>query len=72
MLYKLNILLHGIEGSGKRRSSRPWHHTFGLNVAIIQFTSELADDTLAKGLMRASQLNCRLIALEDVDSGLPV
>ena len=45
---------------------------FGLNVAIIPFTSELADDTLAKGLMRASQLNCRLIALEDVDSGLPV
>ena len=72
MLYKLNILLHGIEGSGKTSVITTVASHFGLNVAIIQFTSELADDTLAKGLMRASQLNCRLIALEDVDSGLPV
>ena len=67
MQYKLNILLHGIPGSGKTSVITTVASHFGLNVAIIPFTSELADDTLAKGLMRASQLNCRPIALEDVD-----
>ena len=65
--YKLNILLHGIPGSGKTSVITTVASHFGLNVAIIPFTSDLADDTLAKALMRASQLNCRLIALEDVD-----
>ena len=65
--YKLNILLHGIPGSGKTSVITTVASHFGLNVAIVPFTSDLADDTLAKGLRRASQLNCRLIALEDVD-----
>ena len=65
--YKLNILLHGIPGSGKTAVITTVALHFGLNVATIPFTAELADDTLAKGLMRAAQLNCRLIALEDVD-----
>ena len=65
--YKLNILLHGIPGSGKTSVITTVASHFGLNVAIIPFTSNLADDTLAKGLRRAAQLNCRLIALEDVD-----
>ena len=65
--YKLNILLHGIPGSGKTSVITTVASHFGLNVAIIPFTAQLADDTLAKGLMRAAQLNCRLIALEDVD-----
>ena len=53
--------------TGQRQDITTVASHFGLNVAIIPFTSELADDTLAKGLMRASQLNCRPIALEDVD-----
>ena len=67
MPYKLNILLHGIPGSGKTSVITTVASHFGLNVAIIPFTSDLADDNLAKALMRASQLDCRIIALEDVD-----
>ena len=55
--YKLNILLHGIPGSGKTSVITTVASHFGLNVAIIPFTSNLADDTLAKGLRRAAQGN---------------
>ena len=51
--YKLNFLLHCIPGSGKTSVITTVASHFGLNVAIIPFTSELADDTVANGLMRA-------------------
>lgn len=65
--YKLNILLHGLPGSGKTSVIKTLASKFGLNVAIIPFSPKLTDDSLAQALMNASAIGCRLIALEDVD-----
>ena len=65
--YKLNMLLHGVPGSGKTSVIKAMASHFGLNVAIIPFSPSLTDDALARGLSKACSMGCRLIALEDVD-----
>ena len=65
--YKLNLLLHGIPGSGKTSVIKALASRFSLNIAIIPFSPKLTDDALANALMKASSMGCRLIALEDID-----
>ena len=65
--YKLNLLLHGVPGSGKTSIIQMLASHFGLNVAIIPFSPKLTDDMLAKALASAGGIGCTLIALEDVD-----
>ena len=65
--YKLNLLLHGVPGSGKTSVIKMLASHFGLNVAIIPFSPKLTDDVLAKALMQARAIGCTLVALEDVD-----
>jgi hypothetical protein len=65
--YKLNLLLHGVPGSGKTSVIKMLASHFGLNVAIIPFSPRLSDDMLASALTSARGIGCTLIALEDVD-----
>jgi len=65
--YKLNILLHGLPGTGKTTVIKALASHFGLNVAVIPFSPKLTDDALAHGLMLAGAAGSRIIALEDVD-----
>ena len=62
--HRLDMLLHGMPGSGKTSviTAAASHR-----VAILPSASEPADDTLAKGLTRASQPDGRPVALEDAD-----
>ena len=65
--YKLNVLLHGLPGSGKTSIISAVASELGLNVAIVPFSAHLTDDALANAISTAQQHNCRLLALEDVD-----
>ena len=65
--YKLNILLHGLPGTGKTSVITTLASHFGLNVAVIPFTPKLTDEGLAQGITQACLMGCRIIALEDVD-----
>jgi predicted AAA+ superfamily ATPase len=65
--YKLNLLLHGVPGSGKTSVIKTLASHFSLNMAIIPFSPKLTDDMLAQALTNARKMGCRLIALEDVD-----
>ena len=65
--YKLNLLLHGVPGAGKTSVIKTLACHFALNIAIIPFSPDLTDDVLAKALVKANAMGCRLIALEDVD-----
>ena len=65
--YKLNILLHGVPGGGKTSVITAIASHFGLNVAVVPYGLQLTDDTLAKAILHARQLGCRVVVLEDVD-----
>jgi mitochondrial chaperone BCS1 len=65
--YKLNVLLHGVPGTGKTSLITTMAAHFKLNVAVIPFSPRLTDDTLARGIAHACTIGCRIIALEDVD-----
>ena len=65
--YKLNVLLHGLPGTGKTSLITTVAAHFKLHVAVIPFSPKLTDDTLARGIAHACTIGCRVIALEDVD-----
>lgn len=65
--YKLNLLLHGVPGTGKTSIIKAIASHFELNIAVIPFSHDLTDDVLAKALVKAHTMGCRLIALEDID-----
>jgi len=63
--HKLNLLLHGPSGTGKTALISTIASHFGLNVAVIPFSPQLTNEGLATGITLASQMGCRIIALED-------
>lgn len=64
--YKLNILFHGIPGTGKTSIIKALASHFSLNLMVIPYTEHLNDESLSYALCKASQFKCRLVALEDV------
>jgi hypothetical protein len=65
--YKLNVLLHGLPGTGKTSIITAVAAEFKLSMAIIPFSPSLTDDGLAFAFSQARQFGCRVVALEDVD-----
>jgi AAA+ superfamily predicted ATPase len=67
MPYKLNILLHGLPGSGKTSIIAAVATEFKLDVLTIPFSSSLNDESLCSALNKTRMYNCSIVVLEDVD-----
>ena len=68
--YKLNIMLHGLPGTGKTSAISAIASHFGMSLAFVPFSTRLDDDTLPNAMHSANAIGCRMIALEDIDSFL--
>ena len=65
--YKMNIFLYGLPGTGKTSLINAVASQFGLDVLIVPFSPYLTDDILVQALIKASELECGIVVLEDVD-----
>lgn len=65
--YKLNILLHGLPGTGKTSVIRAIASHFATNLMVLPFSQNLNDETLAAAMRYAVRQECRVMAIEDVD-----
>ena len=67
--YKLNLLLHGLPGTGKTSCIHAIASEINSDIGIIHF-GRLVDDTmLTKAINQMSNLEkCRVLVLEDIDS----
>jgi len=68
--YKLNVMLHGLPGTGKTSTIAVIASHFGISLTVVPFSKHLDDDTLPKALHQSSTAGCKMIVLEDIDSFL--
>jgi chaperone BCS1 len=67
--FKMNVLLHGLPGTGKTSCIHALASTIDSDIGIIHFSRELTDGLFTKAINSLSNLgNCRVIILEDIDS----
>jgi predicted AAA+ superfamily ATPase len=67
--YKLNILLHGLAGTGKTSCIHAIASELNTDIGIIHFGLKVDDTMLTKAINQMSNLeNCRILVFEDIDS----
>lgn len=67
--YKLNVLLHGLPGTGKTSCIHAIASEINSDIGIIHFGREVNDTMLTKAINQMSNLEkCRILVLEDIDS----
>jgi len=66
--YKLNVLFHGLPGTGKTSCIHALASEIGSDIGIIHFSRALDDSHFTKAINTLSNLdNCRIVILEDID-----
>lgn len=67
--YKLNVLLHGLPGTGKTSCIHAIASEINSDIGIIHFGRGVDDTMLTKAINQMSNLDrCRVLVLEDIDS----
>lgn len=69
MPYKLNVLMHGLPGTGKTSCIHAIASEIDTDIGIIHFGRGVDDTMLTKAINQMSNLEkCRVLVLEDIDS----
>lgn len=67
--YKLNILLHGLPGTGKTSCIHAIASEINSDIGIIHFNKTIDDAVLTKAINQMSNLDkCKVLVFEDIDS----
>ena len=67
--YKLNVVLHGLPGTGKTSCIHAIASEINSDIGIIHFNKSIDDTTLTKAINQMSNLEkCRVLVFEDIDS----
>lgn len=67
--YKLNVLFHGLPGTGKTSCIHALASEIDSDIGIIHFNKAIDDSTLTKAINQMANLEkCKILVLEDIDS----